>query len=86
MELLVLTIDNELGTHEFPEANINHEASEARYLELVTERAVSRWGSRYRVEVAYGANQTSSEADTRDAWDEIVNDVFNECAWVVSNA
>lgn len=86
MELLVLTTSNELGTHDFPEANVNHEASEARYLELVTERAVSRWGSRYRVEVSYGSSQTASQADTRDAWSDIVDDVFNECAWVVENA
>lgn len=86
MELLVLTTDNELGTHDFPEANINHEASEARYLELVTERAVSRWGSRYRVEVAYGSSHTASQVEARDAWSDIVNDVFQECAWVVDNA
>lgn len=86
MELLVLTTSNELGTHDFPEANINHVASEARYLELVTERAVSRWGSRYRVEVAYGSNQTASDPDTSDAWWGICDDVFNECAWIVDNA
>ena len=86
MELLVLTTSNELGTQEFPEANINHEASEARYLELVRQRAVAIWGLRYRVEVAYGSSQTCSEADFRDVWSDIVNDVFNECDWVVDNA
>ena len=84
--LLVLTTSNELGTQEFPETNINAEASEARYLELVTERAVAIWGDRYRVEVAYGSSQTASDADTRDIWSDIVNDVFNECDWVVDNA
>ena len=86
MELLVLTTSNELGTQEFPEANINAEASEARYLELVTERAVAIWGPRYRVEVFYGSSQTASRADARDVWSDIVNDVFNECDWVVDNA
>ena len=86
MDLLVLTTSNELGTQEFPEANINAEASEARYLELVTERAVAMWGTQYRVEVAYGSSQTASQADARDAWSDIVNDVFNECDWVVHNA
>ena len=84
--LLVLTTSNELGTQEFPEANINAEASEARYLELVTERAVAIWGPRYRVEVAYGSSQSASHADARDIWSDIVNDVFNECDWVVDNA
>ena len=86
MELLVLTTSNELGTQEFPEANINAEASEARYLELVTERAVAIWGPRYRVEVFYGSSQTASHADKRDVWSDICNDVFNECDWVVENA
>ena len=86
MELLVLTTSNELGTQEFPEANINHEASEARYLELVTQRAVAIWGQRYRVEVAYGSSHTASDPDTRDIWSDIVNDVFNECDWVIDNA
>ena len=86
MTLLVLTTSNELGTQEFPEANINHEASEARYLELVTQRAVAIWGLRYRVEVAYGSSQTASHADTRDQWSDIVNDVFEELDWVVDNA
>ena len=86
MDLLVLTTSNELGTQEFPEANINAEASEARYLALVTERAVAIWGDRYRVEVAYGSSQAVSHVDTRDIWSDIVNDVFNECDWVVDNA
>ena len=86
VELLVLTTSNELGTQEFPQANINAEASEARYLELVRQRAVAIWGSHYRVEVSYGSSQTASHADTRDQWSDIVNDVFNECDWVVGNA
>ena len=86
MELLVLTTSNELGTQEFPEANINAEASEARYLELVTQRAVAIWGPRYRVEVAYGPSQHASCADARDLWADIVNDVFEELDWVVDNA
>ena len=86
MELLVLTTSNELGTHEFPEANINAEASEERYLALVTERAVAIFGDRYRVEVAYGSNHTVSDANASFIWDDICNDVFQECDWVVENA
>ena len=83
MELLVLTTTNELGTQEFTEANINAKASEARYLELVTERAVAIWGDRYRVEVAWGSNQTCSEPDFRDHWHDLINDVFNELDWII---
>ena len=86
MDLLVLTTSNELGTQDFAEANINHEASEARYLELVTQRAVTIWAARYRVEVAYGSSETASHADARDVWSDICNDVFNECDWVIDNA
>ena len=86
MDLLVLTTSNELGTQEFPEANINAEASEARYLTLVTERAVAIFGDRYRVEVGYGSSQSVSDADASCIWADIVNDVFNECDWVVDNA
>jgi len=85
-QTLVLTTTQELGIEEFPEANANVEASEARFLELVTERAVSAWGTDYRVEVAYGTNQTCSEYDLRARWDDIVQDVFNNLEWVVTNA
>ena len=84
MELLVLVTTNELGTDEVPEANVDCDASAARYLELVTERAISRWGNHYRVEVAWGSSNHCSNPDFRDGWKDIVHDVFEELAWVIT--
>ena len=86
-DLLVLTTTNELGTSDATgDMRIDHEASDAKYLELLTARAEGIWGDRYRVEVAWGTNHTCSEAEFRDHWADLVNDVFNDLDWVVSIA
>lgn len=83
---LVLTTTQELGMTEFPEARANIEASEARFLSLVTDRARSIWGNDFKtIEVSYGTNQTCSEYDLRYMWDDIVQDVFQSLEWIVVN-
>jgi len=85
LPLLVLTTTNDLGTSEATdEMRIDRDASDARYLELLTARAQGIWGDRYRVEVSWGDRLYCSEPDFRDHWHDLVNDVFNDMEWIVN--
>ena len=80
---LTLTTTNDLGV---TLTNVDWDASETRFLSLLTDRAVTHWGDVYDVDVRYGSGRACSEPDLRDDWHDLINDVFSDLLWVVEVA